>query len=227
MGPEASAYFYHLLIRMAHTTYAAVQDSDFPPVLIYNLPLEGFDERGIVDAEAVRDQLICGVQKLESAGADLVIIACNTVHVFQESMQAQIRIPLLSIVDETVAEVCSRGYKAVGLLTSASTRAHNLYTDKLVVRGVCPVVVNPAQQEQLDAVILHVMAGVQGAEDGAVLQEISGALYARGAEAIILGCTELPLAASQVGAAISVLNANEIIIDCALAWVMDSRSSAM
>ena len=66
MGPEASADFYQRVIAIFQKQFGAVQDTDYPPMLIYSLPLTGFDETGIVDATVVLGQLIAGVQKLAS-----------------------------------------------------------------------------------------------------------------------------------------------------------------
>lgn len=219
MGPEASAYFYNLLIKLAHKKYGAVQDTDFPPILIYNLTLFGFDETGITDADLVKKQLIEGVKKLELAGSDFIIIACNTVHSFYDSMQLSVKIPILSIIDETVEETVHKGYKSVGLLSSESTNKTHLYKDKLEARGISVLSVNNSQQEKLNQIILHVMAGEQGDFDTKVAGAIINDLVACGAEAIILGCTELPLAIDQSSFLVPVLNSNEIIIDCALAKV--------
>ncbi len=101
MGPEASANLYSKIIKYAQYKYNAVQDFDYPPIIIYSLPLFGFDETGIVDEKLVKQQLIDGVKKLESAGCDLIIIGCNTVHIFYDEMQAAIKIPILNIVEGT------------------------------------------------------------------------------------------------------------------------------
>lgn len=216
MGPEASLYFYRVLIRQAHETYGAIQDQDFPPIIIYNLPLRGFDEQGIVEPDLVRDQLIAGVQRLERAGADLVIIACNTVHVFQAEMQEALSIPLLSIVDETLAEARNNRYAKPGLLTSASSRQYQLYSAGAEKLGLTPIGASDTEQATLDGIILRVMAGEQGVDEARQLQAITERMVHDGADTIILGCTELPLAAAGAEFRVSVLNANEIIIARAL-----------
>ncbi|MCX6790412.1 MAG: amino acid racemase [Candidatus Kaiserbacteria bacterium] len=216
MGPEASAYFYNLLIKLAHKKYGAVQDTDFPPILIYNLTLFGFDETGITDEDLVKKQLIEGVKKLELAGSDFIIIACNTVHIFYDAMQNAVNIPILNIIDETVDETVRKGYMSVGLLSSESTNKMGLYKNKLEDRGIKVFSVSDEQQEKLNKIILHVMAGEQGVSDVAVATKIIDNLISQGAEAIILGCTELPLAIDQAHVSIPLFNSNEIVMDRAL-----------
>jgi len=216
MGPEASAYFYNLLIKQAHSAYGAVQDSDFPPVIVYNLPLEGFDETGIVDELAVKEQLINGVKKLELAGSDFIIIACNTVHLFQAELQSQLSIPLLSIIDVTVAEVVAGNFTKVGVLSSSSTRKYELYKNKLDSLGIEALVTTADQQHDIDKAILGVMAGLKEDDLSESITEIAADLIERGAQAILLGCTELPLAVSSRDIPVPVLNSNEIVVTQAL-----------
>jgi len=73
MGPVASSNLYAKIIKYTQQEYGAVQDFDYPPIIIYSLPLVGFDETGIVNEELVKEQLIAGVKKLESAGCELII----------------------------------------------------------------------------------------------------------------------------------------------------------
>ena len=131
MGPEASSNLYSKIIKYAQHEYGAVQDFDYPPIIIYSLPLFGFDETGIVDETLVKKQLIEGVKKLESAGSDLIIIACNTVHSYFKEMQSAINVPIFNIIEETKKRVVEFGYKKVGLFASESTNKLELYRQQL------------------------------------------------------------------------------------------------
>ena len=111
MGPGASANLYMEIIKYSQHKYNAIQDTDYPPIIIYSLPLDGFDETGITNIKLVEDQLVVGVKKLEAAGCDLIIIGCNTVHILYEKMQAAVKIPILNIVEETKNKVIEFGYK--------------------------------------------------------------------------------------------------------------------
>lgn len=109
MVPEASASLYTKIIRYTQNRSGAVQDSDYPPLIIDSLTLKDFDETGIVNADSMKRQLIDGVKKLENAGCELIIIGCNTVHVFYDAMQEAVSIPILNIVGETRNRVERRG----------------------------------------------------------------------------------------------------------------------
>lgn len=218
MGPEASAYFYHLLIEIAQEKYHAVQDTDYPPVVIYNMPLNDFDETGVRDADSVRAQLIDGVQKLESFGSRYIVIACNTVHQFYTDMQAAVSVPIINIVDEAVNEAKRRGYKKVLLLTSESTNTSGLYRSACESAALESISVGASEQKILNDIILRVMAGSQGQADIRAVDDIVKSLEGT-ADAVLLGCTELPLAVSEGDIDIPVLNSNRIVLESVLAKV--------
>ncbi|NBD74262.1 amino acid racemase, partial [Patescibacteria group bacterium] len=191
MGPAASANMYQKLLAYAQYQYGAVQDDEYPPVILYSLPLSGFDETGIVDGAAVTRQLIAGVETLERAGCDCIIIACNTVHVYLPQMQAAVSIPILSIVEQARLEVVAYGYTRVGLFASASTVRLGLYEQALSADGISVLSPSPEQQLVMNHVIERVMGGVQNDEDVVRLKEIALAYTAQGAQAMVLGCTEI------------------------------------
>ncbi|MDO8581507.1 MAG: amino acid racemase [bacterium] len=219
MGPLASANLYHVIIKTAQTLYHAEQDTDFPPMFIYNLPLFGFDETGFVNPALVRHQLIAGVKKLESAGSDCIIIACNTVHHFYQDMQQAITIPIISMIEETAKTVKEKGYTVVGLLSSESTKTLGIYSKTLNHYDIKTLSVTTPQQQLLNKIILHVMSGVHGANDKKLLTQIIDSLHTQGAQSIILGCTELPLAISQMDVYTTLFNSIEIIVQSALRYV--------
>ncbi len=216
MGPEASSNLYSKIIKYAQHKYNAVQDFDYPPIIIYSLPLFGFDETGIVDEELVKKQLIEGVKKLEAAKCDLIIIACNTVHLYYEEMQSTVKVPIFNIIEETKKRVMEFGYKKVGLFASESTSKSQLYQKKFADSNIEVISPNNEQQKLLNRVIEHVMGGNQKTEDVVILKDIARDYLKQGAEAIVMGCTEIPLAINQTHTDIKLFDSTEIIVQCAV-----------
>jgi len=216
MGPVASANLYSKIIKYSQDKYGAVQDSDYPPIIIYSLTLEGFNEKGIVDEDLVKKQLIAGVKKLESAKCDLIIIGCNTVHVYLKEMQGAVNIPIFNIIEETAKKVGEFGYKKIGIFASESTNKLKLYQDKFKERGIETINPNDQQQLVLNRVIEHVMGGNQKTEDVIALKDVSRDFVKRGAEAIVMGCTEIPLAINQTHTDIKLFDTIEIIVQSAV-----------
>jgi len=216
MGPEASSNLYAKIIKYTQQKYGAIQDFDYPPIIIYSLPLFGFDETGVKDATLVKKQLIQAVKKLETAGCELIIIACNTVHIYFEEMQAVIKIPIFNIVEETKKRVAELGYKKVGLFASESTCQLKLYQKKFMVSGIEVIAPDEGQQKILNRVIEHVMGGNQKIDDIISLKGIIHDYIKQGAEAIVMGCTEIPLAINQTHTDTKLFDTIEIIVECAV-----------
>ena len=216
IGPEASSNLYSKIIKYAQQKYGAVQDFDYPPIIIYSLQLFGFDETGFVDKKLVKKQLIVAVKKLEAAGCDMIIIGCNTVHIYFNEMQAAVKIPIFNIVDETQKRVLEMGYKKIGLFASESTNKLKLYQNRFTDANIEIISPNKEQQKILNRVIEHVMGGNQKTEDIIVLKDIARDYLRQGAEAIVMGCTEIPLAINQSHTDIKLFDTIEIIVQCAV-----------
>lgn len=216
MGPSASADLYFRIIKYSQEKYNTVQDYEYPPIFMISLALSGFDETGITDEDLVKKQLIDGVKKLEAAGADFIIIACNTVHIFYEQMQAAVKIPILNIVEETKKKILESGFKKVGLFSSESTNKLGLYQNSFKQNGIEIIPANDNQQKLLNNVIENVMGGKQGAEDVKTLKEISAEYSKQGAEAVVMGCTEIPLAINQSQIDIKLFDSTQILSESAV-----------
>ncbi len=217
MGPLASSNLYYNLIELAQKKFNAKQDHDFPAIFIYSLPLEGFDERGFVNPLSVKKQLISGVKKLEKSGSEFIVIACNTVHYFYNDMQRAIDVPILSIIKESSRIVRGAGYSKIGLLSSQSTKDLRIYQEELKKSKIETIITNNVQQGMINDVVLRVMSGKYGETEKGILKGIIENLAAKGAQAILLGCTELPLVISQEDVNnIEIFDSTQIITESAL-----------
>jgi aspartate racemase len=176
MGPEATAELYLRIIRIFQRN-GAKYDKDFPEILILNLPLPDVVERPDKDSK-IRDILVKSVKKLESNGADFVAIPCNSVSYFISDMRKAVSIPILSI-PELVKGV------NLGVLGTEFTIKKRLYGN----------IINPTkkQQKQITKIVLNILSGKKTKEDKDILINIIEDLKSKGAEKVILGCTELPL----------------------------------
>lgn len=194
------------------TTYEAWDDADFPKIMVYSTYLEGFDENGIVDSEKVVAGLVEGVQQLEKMGSELVLVACNTVHHFDAEMQSAINVPLVHMINEVCHDTKQRGFSKVAVACSQSTRDLGLYSEGLRAQGIEPLVTTDDEQILVNTAIKDVMAGNQGARTIHDLSQVFERFSNDGAEAVILGCTELPLAIEQSDTKLLVLDANDIAV---------------
>lgn len=216
MGPAASAHLYQRLIELAQRKYGANQDCTFPAMIMYSLPLTEWNTTGFLNLESVKQQLISGVRKLESAGSDFIILGCNTVHHFFANMQRAVRIPIVNMIEETALRAKYGQYSRVVVLATKSSMELGIYTKSLEKHGISVVDLTQNQQSAVTEVIGHIEAGILSKFDTAVLQRIIADTTRRGAQAIILGCTELPLVIKQENVKIPLLNSTDILADAAI-----------
>ncbi|HEY8607857.1 MAG TPA: aspartate/glutamate racemase family protein [Noviherbaspirillum sp.] len=146
-----------------------------------------WQEAGVVMADAAR--------RLQSAGADFVVLCTNTMHKVAQDIEAAIDIPFLHIVTPTAAAISAAGFNRVGLLGTAFTMEQDFYRRRMEdVHGI-EVVVPPARErERVHQIIYERLChGDIRPEDRREYQDIIGGLQAEGAQGVILGCTEITL----------------------------------
>ncbi len=139
--------------------------------------------------------MIDAARRLERGGADFVLICTNTMHLMAAEVQAALTIPLLHIADPTAERVKAAGLRRVGLLGTAFTMERDFYRGRLVDRhGLAVLVPDDADRATVHRIIYdELVQGRVEPESRAAYRGVIARLVARGAEAIILGCTEIML----------------------------------
>lgn len=199
VGPEASNKFCDLLIKNKKKG----KDQD-------NIPFIHFSNCKIPD----RTQYILGIgsdptpmlidtsQKLESIGADFLVIPCNTAHYFLNSIKENVNIPVVDMIGLTVKDIKQRNASItkVGVLATTGTIKTGLFHNYLISMGIDPITLNDIDQETL---VMEAIYGLKGIKSGykehprKLLEIAVSKLIGLGAQEIILGCTELPLVLNQ------------------------------
>ena len=215
MGPESTAIFYQALIRQCQNQYGARYDGDYPEIFIYNLPIPDVVE-GLKSPDKVLRMLVGGVKKLESIGADFIVMPCNTAHYFYRGMKKEISIPFLSIVEETAKKVKSQKYTKAGLLATQTTIDYKNYDSDFDDYGISLVV--PENQDEVTKVILNILSGKKLESDKEKLKTIIKNLKRAGAQAIILGCTDIPILLKQEDVDVEVFDTVEILAEAAIKY---------
>lgn len=192
MSWESSAEYYRLLnegvrerLGGLHSARLVLASVDFAEV--EQLQVTGaWDEAG--------DLLAARAAGLEAAGADLLLICTNTMHKVADQVQAAIGIPLLHLADATAAAVQRAGMTRVGLLGTAFTMEQAFYRDRLASHGIEVLVPEEPGRAVVHRVIYDELCqGVVREESRAAYQDVVAGLTERGAQGIVLGCTEIEL----------------------------------
>jgi aspartate racemase len=142
--------------------------------------------------------MIDAAQRLERAGADFVIICTNTMHKMADDVQNAIKIPLMHIADVTAEKVKEQGLQKVGLLGTRFTMEQDFYKGRLKRHGIDVIIPDEAQRQTVHDIIYNELClGEIKPSSKDKLREVIENLASRGAEGIILGCTEIPLIVKQ------------------------------
>ena len=157
----------------------------------------------------------------QAAGAQLAL-AARTLHKVADAIEAAVRIPLLHIADATAREIASAGLSKVGLLGTRITMEEPFYRERLGAHHALQVLVpEQADRELIHGVIFQELClGKVLASSRAQLQRIIGALIAQGAQAIILGCTELSMIIGPDDSKVTVLDTTSIHAREAAEWAL-------
>ncbi len=192
MSWESTAIYYRLaneLVRERlgglHSARVLMSSVDFAEVEA--LQTSGrWAEAGSMLADEAR--------RLETAGADLLVLCTNTMHLVADAIEEAVSVPLVHIVDATAAAVHSAGVSTVGLLGTAFTMSGDFHTSRLAGHGLTVLVPDEADQALVHRVIYEELClGVVREESRRACVAVVDRLVARGARGIVLGCTELEL----------------------------------
>ncbi len=191
LGPLATAYFYELLISMAD----AKIDQEHPDILIYSHP-EIPDRTSFILKKGADDpvpELIKAGNLLVTAGFTTIAIPCVTAFAFYDRFVKEIPATILHPIDEMARCLVTRGVKIAGIMATDGTLKSGVFATRLAEYGIRSVLPNTDGQEKVMSVIYNnVKAGMP--VDLTDFEYAAGQLRAKGAEVIILGCTELSIA---------------------------------
>lgn len=159
--------------------------------------------------------------RLQQAGANCILIGANTMHNIAEAVQSSIRIPLINIAVETGKEIQKLKIKKVALLGTRYTMQLPFYKNVLAKQGIETIVPNEADMEYINTAIYEEMGkGIFLPERKTEIIRIIHELNNEGAEAVILGCTEIPILIKQEDSSIPVFDTVAIHVDAAVRFAL-------
>ena len=207
MGPEATVDFMAKVIALT----PGDKDQDHIHMLVDHNPTVPNRQDAILGNGAdPGPELAAMARRLEAAGADFLVIPCNTAYVFEQAITAVVDIPLVSIIDETINAI-PQGCPAVGLLATGGCLQAGVYQRALDHRGIRAIEPTAAEVEQLMRAVTAIKAGEGDAATADTLRSLAEALVARGAGAVIAGCTEIPLALKPAMLEVPLLSSTDIL----------------
>lgn len=225
MGPLAGADF---LARLTLATPAARDQDQLRSVLWSDPTVPDRTQAALAGGPSPLPAILAGVRVLEAAGAGCLAIPCNTAHLWAEEIAAATALPLLHIVDAAAEALAARGITGgtIGVMGTEATLALGLYQKRLATRGYrCLVPDEAAMRERVSPAIARIKANdIDGATPP--LLAVARDLVGRGAAAVVLGCTEIPLALrgrEATGSGLVLIDTIDALARAALAWARPGR----
>jgi len=174
------------------------------------------------DWEAAGRMMAEAARALASAGADFVVLCTNTMHKVVPAIEAAVRIPLLHIADPTAEEIRRAGFTTVGLLGTRFTMEQDFYKERLREKhGIQVWIPGQTDRELVHRVIYEELClGKVSPDSRAEYRRIIADLVAQGAEAVILGCTEISLLVDQQDSAVPLFDTTIIHARKAAEWAL-------
>jgi len=226
MGPLATIDFMRKMIAAT----PAATDQDHVPVVVSSIPqvpdrTAAFRREGASPVAA----MVASAQRLVAAGAGLVVVPCNTAHLWFDDIEQAIALPMLHLVDAAIEEAAAvAGPEGrFGLLGTDATLASGLYVNRVAPEGRPQGVhwLLPTAGEMLELVMPGIAAVKAGKLEIAadLLLAAARALKQRGATAVVLGCTEIPVVLNAANAPLAVIDATAALAQRAVAWSLARR----
>jgi len=193
LGPETTAEFYLDVVFSCHKKDASVR----PGIIVASVPLPYKIEEDLITANKGAERYIpflkTEAKRLEQAGADFIVMPCNSLHVFIEEIRSSVTIPVLSIVEETVDFMKQNGFAKVGIVSTSATIQNKLYEIAFAQSDIAFESPDAFEQAKMGKFIHNLVMGQQNNKDREALIEIINGFAQKGVDCVALACTDLQL----------------------------------
>ena len=219
MSWESTQTYYRLINQKVREQLGGLHSAKLILYSVDFAEIEPLQHAG--DWDGTAEILTEAAQALETAGADFIVLATNTMHKVAPEIELAVQIPLLHIVDATAAALQADGVTTVALLGTKFTMEQDFYRQRLEDHGICVVVPNAAQRNRVHEIIFNELClGKIDANSKADYLEIIQEMAEFGAEGVILGCTEIGMLINQSDTPIKLYDTTEIHATSAIAFAL-------
>jgi aspartate racemase len=216
MSWESTQTYYRLINQKIREQLGGLHSAKLILYSVDFAEIEPLQHAG--DWDGTAEILTEAAQALETAGADFIVLATNTMHKVAPEIELAVNIPLLHIADATAAALQADGTTTVALLGTKFTMEQDFYRQRLEDHGICVVVPSAAQRNRVHEIIFNELClGKIEANSKADYLEIIQEMAEFGAEGVVLGCTEISLLINQLDTTIKLYDTTEIHATSAVA----------
>ena len=188
MGVRSTGPFLDLIIEECQRQYGARHETDYPPMIVYSLPVPFYPHRP-VDHDAFRDTVVGGLERLQDTGVDFIAIPCNSAHVYFDDLERAASVPLLNLVDEAVASLPDDA-TTVALLATRFTRDSRLFQERLESTGRS-VLAGEDAQNAVDGLLAEMGKASDLEPLRQTWRNLLESVARQGADSALIACTDL------------------------------------
>ena len=223
MSWESSAVYYSLINKKVKEKLGGFHSAKSILLTVDFAEIQRLQH--IEDWESLDKIMVNSAKQLETAGADIVILCTNTMHLCSPAIVQNITIPFLHIAEATGLKISELGLKKVALLGTRFTMEKDFYKTFLIEQfGVEVIIPSKTEREIIhNTIYSELVQGIIKNESREIFKQIIGDLEQQGAEGVILGCTEIPLLISNTDVNIPVFDTTAIHAEKAVEWALNSR----
>jgi aspartate racemase len=220
MSWESTVPYYRQINEAIKTALGGLHSAK---IVLYSVDFHDVEQlQQAGDWEAAGELMAAAARALQAAGADFLVLCTNTMHKVVPAIESAVTIPLLHIADPTAEAITRAGYTRVGLLGTRFTMEQAFYRDRLSERhGLQVMIPNPADRDLVHRVIYgELCLGTVSADSRNEYRRIIADLVAQGAQAVILGCTEISLLIGPADSAVPLFDTTAIHARKAAEWAL-------
>ncbi|RUO55944.1 aspartate/glutamate racemase family protein [Pseudidiomarina homiensis] len=219
MSWESTQTYYRLLNEQVRQRLGGLHSAKVILNSVDFAEIEPLQHQG--DWQGTADILVKAAQSLEAAGADFFLIGTNTMHKVAPEVQKAVKIPLLHIVDATAEALKADGITTVGLLGTKFTMEQAFYRERLEAQGLKVIIPNETQRNSVHEVIFKELClGVTTSASKLAYLDIVSDLHQQGAQAVILGCTEIGMLIKPADTTVPLYDTTELHANAAVTYAL-------
>ena len=211
LGPETSSKFC-LNINQRFRKITLCQ----PNIVLENVPVPLHVEQSLIQGKNNEDMLVLlerAIDNLNNNKTDFIVIPCNTVHIFIDTLRKRSTVPIVSIIEESSKRCVDMNLQKVGLLATQKSIESELFNNEFKKVGISILLPTKPNQQEINKSILRIVDGKATKNDKKVLMNSISELVSKNADAILLGCTDLSIVISDSDCSIPVLDTCKILED--------------
>ncbi|MCX2979581.1 amino acid racemase [Halieaceae bacterium IMCC14734] len=209
LGPEATVDF---MAKVIAATDASCDQDHIRLLIDHNPKVPNRNQALAGETPSVGPELAAMAQRLEQAGADFLVMVCNTAHAYSDDIRAAISIPFVSIIDVVMDELSTHSASRVGIMAAQGCLQAQLYQQALIQANCEPVVWSDAELATFMELVYRIKAGERDADISSAIEKLAASLAFSGADLLISGCTEIPLFMGADNSPLPLLSSTDLLV---------------